>query len=73
MIDKPLHDGAVLPLDPGGEPDVEVVARSLPFVDWHRGARSWSDAVRAGDIEVHGARSLTRALPMWNRRAPAVA
>ena len=56
--------------DPGGVPDVEVVARSLAFIDWHRGARSWSDAVRAGDIEVHGRRELARALPSWNLRVP---
>jgi DNA-binding HxlR family transcriptional regulator len=56
--------------DPGGEPDLEVVARSLAFVDWHRGARSWSDAVRAGDIEIRGRRALARAFPTWHFPEP---
>lgn len=58
--------------DPGGEPDVHVVAESLPFVDWHRGRRSWADVVRAGSVVVTGRRDLTRALPTWNLQAPCV-
>jgi DNA-binding HxlR family transcriptional regulator len=61
-------DAEVCYSDPGGDPDAEVVARSLPFVDWHRGARSWADVVRAGDVEVHGPRALARAIPRWNLR-----
>lgn len=59
--------------DPGGEPDAEVVARSRAFIDWHRGARSWSDALRRGDITVRGRRAVVRALPTWNRRPPVAA
>ncbi len=36
--------------DPGGQPDLSVEARSQAFVDWHRGARSWRDVLRSGDI-----------------------
>ena len=59
--------------DPGGRAEVEVTARSLAFVDWHRGARRWSDAVAAGDIEVQGPRHLVRAMPTWNLRQPVLA
>jgi DNA-binding HxlR family transcriptional regulator len=63
-------DAEVCYTDPGGEPAVEVIARSAPFVDWHRGALSWSAAVRAGGITVRGPRPLVRSLPMWNRCEP---
>ena len=63
-------DGEVCFADPGGDPDVSVRARSLPFVDWHRGEADWDELVRAGDIEVVGPRGLARALPTWNLRCP---
>jgi DNA-binding HxlR family transcriptional regulator len=66
-------DAEVCYSDPGGDPDVEVIARSLPFVNWHRGTLSWAAAIRSGDIEVHGARALARALPTWNLREPVIA
>jgi hypothetical protein len=66
-------DAEVCYADPGGEPDVVVIARSLPFVDWHRGERSWCDVVAAGDIQVHGAGPLVRALPTWNLHHPVIA
>ncbi len=56
--------------DPGGEPDLVVEADSLAFVDWHRGARTWADVVRSGEVTVSGPRRLARALPTWNLRAP---
>ena len=52
--------------DPGGEPDLRVRARSLPFADWHRGRRSWADVTRAGDVEISGPTRLVRAFPRWN-------
>lgn len=58
--------------DPGGEPDAEVVARSAAFIDWHRGAVSWLDVLRGGDISVSGRRSIVRALPSWNLHVPAL-
>jgi DNA-binding HxlR family transcriptional regulator len=63
-------DAEVCYADPGGEAVAEVVARSGPFIDWHRGALAWTDALRAGDIVVHGHRSISRALPTWNLRSP---
>lgn len=56
--------------DPGGTTDLHVVAESLAFVDWHRGALSWSSARRDGRIEVMGPPRLARALPTWNLHAP---
>lgn len=53
--------------DPGDDPALRVFARSLAFVNWHRGALRWADAVRNGDITVHGPRWLAAALPTWNR------
>ena len=35
-------DAEVCATDPGGEADLRVIARSAAFVDWHRGALSWS-------------------------------
>jgi len=58
--------------DPGGEPGLRVTARSRAFVDWHRGALDWRDALDAGAITVHGRAPLARAFPSWNRR-PATA
>ena len=52
--------------DPGGEPDLIVEARSRAFVDWHRGARSWSDVLRSDDIRLLGAPELRRSFPTWN-------
>lgn len=58
--------------DPGGEPDLWVTAASLPFVDWHRGVRAWTDVVGAGDVRVDGPRALARALPTWHLDEPVV-
>jgi hypothetical protein len=58
--------------DPGDEPAVHVVARSLAFVNWHRGTLRWADAVRSGDIRVTGAPTLVRALPTWNHHLVAI-
>ena len=56
--------------DPGGEPDLRVVARSAAFVDWHRGVLPWTRAIRSGEIAVTGDRALVRAFPTWNTRVP---
>lgn len=63
-------EAEVCTTDPGGEAELHVVARSGVFIDWHRGVRSWSTAVRDGDITVTGNRSLARAFPTWNMREP---
>jgi DNA-binding HxlR family transcriptional regulator len=57
--------------DPGGEPDLVVEASSPAFVDWHRGARSWRDALRSGDIRLTGPAWLRRSFPTWNTHHPA--
>lgn len=56
--------------DPGGEPDLFVVAGSEAFVHWHRGALEWRRAVGNGDITVTGPADLARAFPSWNLREP---
>jgi DNA-binding HxlR family transcriptional regulator len=56
--------------DPGGEPAAEVVAGSVAFIDWHRGALAWSDALRSGSIRIRGRRSVVRGFPSWNRHEP---
>lgn len=63
-------DAEVCATDPGGEPQLRVVARSAAFVDWHRGVLPWSSAVRSGDITLTGSRPLVRGFPTWNTRTP---
>jgi DNA-binding HxlR family transcriptional regulator len=56
--------------DPGGDPSLTVEARSLAFVDWHRGERSWRDVLRSGEVRLVGPTWLRRAFPTWNRHTP---
>lgn len=63
-------DAELCASDPGGEPELRVVARSTTFVDWHRGVLPWSRALRSGDIALTGRPSLARAFPTWNTRRP---
>jgi DNA-binding HxlR family transcriptional regulator len=56
--------------DPGGHADLTVEARSRAFVDWHRGARTWRDVLRGGDITLIGPQRLRRAFPTWNLHMP---
>lgn len=56
---------------PGGEPDLQVVAQSAAFVEWHRGRRPWAGVVRTGEVRVSGPRALVHAFPRWNTHAPA--
>lgn len=64
------RDAELCHSDPGGEPDLMVEARSLAFVDWHRGERSWGDVLRTGDVTVTGPAWLRRSFPTWNLRHP---
>ena len=66
-------DAEVCATDPGGEPALHVVADSVAFVDWHRGVRSWADAVRDRSIVLTGDRELARSFPGWNTHVPVVA
>ena len=52
--------------DPGGQPDLVVDAGSEAFVYWHRGARSWTDVLKTGEITMTAPASLRRACPTWN-------
>jgi DNA-binding HxlR family transcriptional regulator len=63
-------DAEVCYADPGGEPDVVVEAESVAFVDWHRGALSWSAAQHDGRIVVTGSRRIARSIATWNLHAP---
>jgi DNA-binding HxlR family transcriptional regulator len=56
--------------DPGGLADLTVEAGSQAFVDWHRGARTWRDVLRTGDITLSGPQRLRRGFPTWNLHAP---
>lgn len=63
-------DAEICYSEPGGHIDLHVTARSIPFVEWHRGVVSWTAALRAGDITVTGARALARSIASWNLHAP---
>lgn len=63
-------DAEVCYSDPGGQPDLVVEAESVAFVDWHRGALTWTAAQRDGRVVVRGPRPLARALATWNRHTP---
>ena len=65
-------DAEVCYSDPGDAPDLDVQAESLAFVDWHRGALSWSAATKTGRIKVSGRRELVRVFPSWNLREPSL-
>ena len=43
---------------------------SRAFVDWHRGARTWRDVLRTGEITISGPQRLRRGFPMWNLHEP---
>ncbi len=58
--------------DPGGDPDLTVEAKSIAFVDWHRGQRTWPDVVRSGDITLTGPAWLRKSFPAWNSHKPVV-
>jgi DNA-binding HxlR family transcriptional regulator len=63
-------DAEVCYSDPGGEPDLHVEADSVAFVDWHRGALSWSAVLRDGRITTTGSRRLARDIGRWNLHEP---
>ena len=56
---------------PAGRLTSPVEASSRAFVDWHRGARTWRDVLRTGEITVaSGPQRLRRAFPTWNLHEP---
>ncbi len=54
---------------PGFEEDLVVTAESKALAEWHLGRIEWTDAIRAGRIQVLGPPRLARALPNWNKRS----
>jgi DNA-binding HxlR family transcriptional regulator len=59
------EDTDVCDEDPGHDVAVTVNASLRGLTEVWRGDRSWTDAVRAGAVEVQGPERLRRALPRW--------
>lgn len=55
----------VCDVDPGYAVAVTVTANLRSMVQVWRGDLSWSNALRAGAVEVHGPERLRRAVPHW--------
>ena len=55
----------VCDVDPGHAVAVTVTASLRNMVNLWRGDLSWSNALRAGAVEVHGPEGLRRAVPGW--------
>jgi DNA-binding HxlR family transcriptional regulator len=51
--------------DPGHEVTVRVTADLRGLVDVWLGNRRWSDALRRGDVAIHGPTALHKAVPTW--------
>jgi DNA-binding HxlR family transcriptional regulator len=61
-------DAEICERHPGGEEHLVVTVHDpLAFARWHLGEIRWGAALRSGEIEVRGARSVARALPTWHR------
>jgi DNA-binding HxlR family transcriptional regulator len=59
------EEADVCDVDPGYEVAVTVTARLRSMVEVWRGDLSWSNALRAGALEVRGPEVLRRAVPRW--------
>jgi DNA-binding HxlR family transcriptional regulator len=55
----------VCDVDPGFPVAVTVITDLRTMVKVWRGDLSWSDALRAGGVQVHGPEALRRAVPRW--------
>ncbi|GAA0390231.1 helix-turn-helix domain-containing protein [Microbispora corallina] len=51
--------------DPGFPPGVLVTTTLRRMTEIWRGDLSWGEALRAGELEVHGPEALRRGLPRW--------
>lgn len=60
----------VCDFDPGHAVTVTVTASLRHMVRIWRGDLPWSDALRAGAVEVHGPEALRRAVPRWFTLSP---
>lgn len=56
--------------DPGYDVAVSVTGGLRHLVEIWRGDRSWSQAMRAGDVRVEGPEHLRRAVPTWFSLSP---
>ena len=59
------QEADVCDVDPGYDVAVTVTSSLRSMVEIWRGDRSWSAALRAGAVEVHGPEALRRAVPSW--------
>ena len=50
---------------PGFDTDVHLRATTATYSGVFNGLRTWSDAVRSGDLEVVGPSRLVRGVPTW--------
>lgn len=62
-------DSEVCRSDPGYQEDLVVTVDARALAEWHLGRIEWSEALRAGRIQVSGPRGLAKALPTWNLRS----
>ncbi len=67
VLDAPNVDLCLT--DPGHDIDVQVAGNVATLVDYWMGRTDFRKAVRTGDLEVHGSRTLVAALPSWFSRS----
>ncbi|QIK75033.1 winged helix-turn-helix transcriptional regulator [Nocardioides piscis] len=67
VLDAPTVDLCLT--DPGHDVDLEVAGHISTMVDYWMGRTDFKTAVRAGDLDVFGPRTLVRALPTWFARS----
>jgi DNA-binding HxlR family transcriptional regulator len=63
-------DADVCDTDPGHEVTMLLTADLRGLVDVWLGNRSWSEAIRDGNVELQGPKALCRALPGWFTLTP---
>ena len=71
MVSEGVPD--VCDFDPGYEVAATVDTSLLTLTQIWRGDVSWSRAMLAGDITIHGAADARRAVPSWLGQSPAAA
>jgi DNA-binding HxlR family transcriptional regulator len=67
VLERPAVDMCLV--DPGHDVDVHIDGHVRTMVDYWMGHLEFTDAVRSGDLQVDGPRTLTRALPTWFDRS----
>jgi hypothetical protein len=71
MVSEGVPD--VCDFDPGYEVAATVDTSLLTLTQIWRGDVSWSRAMLAGDVTIHGAADARRAVPSWLGQSPAAA